>query len=66
VGTFDAREGAQALAHRLQSLGYAAALSGGVGGAAYEVRVGGYLDRGTADSLVENLRKAGFDATLTP
>lgn len=63
AGVFSDREGAQALMHRLQSLGYLVTLDEGDG---YRVWVGGYIDRVNAERLAQVLREAGFDATLTP
>lgn len=63
VGVFDTRDTAEALLHRLNSLGYASALDVDD---VYRVRVGGYFDRDTAERLATNLRTAGFDAVLEP
>jgi len=63
VGVFAERQNADALLLRLRSLGYAVTL---VEGPPYRVWVGGYIDRGTAVRLAQNLHTAGFDAVLTP
>jgi len=63
VGVFAERQNADALVLRLQSLGYAVRL---VEGPPFRVWVGGYVDRGTAGQLAQNLHDAGFDAILTP
>lgn len=63
VGVFKAREDAQALVQRLQSLGYSATSAEGD---VYQVWVGGYFDRETAERLAANLHKAGFESVLVP
>jgi cell division septation protein DedD len=63
AGVFNARDDAQTLVRRLESLGYAAASAEDD---VYRVWVGGYLDRETAERLAANLRRAGFDAALEP
>jgi cell division protein FtsN len=63
VGTFDVAQNAQALALRVRALGYAVSVTPGP---PYRVRVGGYVDRTTAEKLAANLHTSGFDALLTP
>ncbi|HKX16947.1 MAG TPA: SPOR domain-containing protein [bacterium] len=63
VGAFLTPDDARPVVKRLESLGYAAALAGHEG---YEVWVGGYLDRDTAERLAADVRRAGFNAVLVP
>jgi cell division septation protein DedD len=63
VAVFDKPEDAEALVQRLRALGYVATVAQHDG---YQVWVGGYFDRETAESLAANLRKAGFNVTLVP
>ena len=63
VGTFDVRQDADALAQRLQKHGYSTSVTKD---APYRVWVGGYLDRPTADRLVNALQALGFAATMVP
>jgi cell division protein FtsN len=63
VGAFDQRQNAEALRLRIRSLGYAVTVTDGP---PFRVWVGAYLDRTTAERLIENLRAAGFEAVLSP
>ncbi|HYM68315.1 MAG TPA: SPOR domain-containing protein [bacterium] len=63
VGTFDVRQDADELAQRLQKRGYSTSVTTD---APYRVWVGGYLDRPTADRLVNALHALGFTATMVP
>ncbi len=61
AGSFDVSQDAAALALRLQSRGYAVTVEAGP---PYRVRVGGYVDRPTAERLAGILRTQGFPATV--
>jgi cell division protein FtsN len=62
AGTFSTWQDAEALSLRLKVLGYAVKVT--ADGSLYRVWVGGYLDQPTAQRLVQNLQKVGFEATL--